>query len=78
MKSWGRWATYTKSLQIVSQQRIKDPDTMANLVRANTYISGYVIMHDSVGIIIGYAERKHFILVCVHSLHNWQKYIGMQ
>jgi len=40
-----------KSIQIVSQQGIKGPDTTANLVRANTYISGYV-MHNSVGIVI--------------------------
>jgi len=36
---------------IVSQQGIKRPDTMANLVWANTNISGYV-MHNSVGIAI--------------------------
>ena len=31
-----------KSIQIVSQQGIKSPDTMAILVWVNTYISGYV------------------------------------
>jgi len=36
---------------MVYQQGIKGPDTMANLVRANTYISGYV-MHNSIGIVI--------------------------
>jgi len=48
-----RWrcASHKKSIQIVSKQGIKGPDTMGNLVWANTYISEFV-MHDSVGIII--------------------------
>jgi len=25
-----------------------------------------------------YAARKRFILACVHLLHNWQAYTGMQ
>jgi len=40
-----------KTIQIVSQQGIKGPNTMVNLVWANTYISGYV-MHGSVDIIV--------------------------
>jgi len=40
-----------KSIQIVSQQGIKRPDTMVNLVWTNTYSSGYV-MHNAVGIVI--------------------------
>ena len=54
MKKLDRWrcaalAYYKKSIQIVSQQDIKGPNAMANLVWANTfYIFGY-IMHDSVG-----------------------------
>jgi len=41
----------SKTIQIVSRQGIKGPDTTVNLVLANTYISGYV-MHDSVGITV--------------------------
>ena len=40
-----------KSIQIVCEQGIKGPDTMANLVWANTHISRYV-MHNSIGIAI--------------------------
>jgi len=40
-----------KTIEIVSQQGIKDPYTMVNLVWANAYISGYV-MHDSVFTIV--------------------------
>jgi len=36
-------------MQIVSQQGIKCPDTMVDLVWANTYISRYA-MYNSVGI----------------------------
>jgi len=39
---------YKKSIQIVFQQGIKAPDTVANLVWATTNISGYV-MHNSIG-----------------------------
>jgi len=55
-----RWrcAAHTKSIQIVSQEGIKGPDTMANLVWANTYVSGYV-MNDSVDIIIGSTYALH-------------------
>ena len=46
-----RCASYKKSIQVVSLHGIKGPDTMANLVWANTHISGYV-MHNSIGIVI--------------------------
>jgi len=46
-----RCVSYKKSIQVVSQHGIKGPDTMANLVWANTNISGYV-MPNSVGIVI--------------------------
>ena len=46
-----RCASYKKSIQVVSQHGIKGPDAMANLVWANTHISGYV-MHNSIGIVI--------------------------
>jgi len=45
-----RCASYKKLIQVVSQHSIKGPDTMANLVWANTNISGYV-MHNLIGII---------------------------
>ena len=45
-----RCASYKKSIQFVSQHGIKGPDTMACLVWANTYVSGYV-MHNSIGIV---------------------------
>jgi len=38
-------------MQVVAQHGIKGPNTMANLVWANTNISGYVI-HNSIGIVI--------------------------
>jgi len=44
-------ASYKKSIQIVSQQEIKGPDTMDDLGWTNTYISGYV-MHTSVGVVL--------------------------
>jgi len=71
---WRR-VSYTKSIQIVSQHGIKGPDTMANLVWGNTYISGYecIILYA-----LSYAARKRFILVCVYLLHSWQAYISMQ
>jgi len=46
-----RCTSYKKSIQIVSQEGIKGPETMANLVWANTYISEYA-MHNLVGIVI--------------------------
>jgi len=46
-----RCASYIKSMQIVSQQDTKGPDTMADLVWANTNISGYE-MHNSIGMVI--------------------------
>ena len=46
-----RCASYKKSIQVVSLHGIKGPDTMANLVWANTHISGYV-MHNSIGVVI--------------------------
>jgi len=46
-----RCALYKKSIQIVSQQGIKCPDTMVDLLWANAYISGYV-MHNSLGTVI--------------------------
>jgi len=55
---------------MVSQQGIEGPDTMANLMWANIYISGYV-MHNSVDIVMrstnalhtSLCARKRFILV---------------
>jgi len=38
-----------KAIVFVSEQGIKDPDTMVNLVWVNIYISGCA-MHNSVGI----------------------------
>jgi len=40
-----RWKcpSYKKSIQFFSQQGVKNPDTMANLTWANTYISGIVM-----------------------------------
>jgi len=53
-----RCASYKKSIQIVSQQGNKCPDTIVNLVWANTYISRYV-MRDSVGIAIRSMQALH-------------------
>jgi len=41
---------HKKTIQVVSQHGIKDSDTMANLVWANTNIYGYV-MHNSIDIV---------------------------
>jgi len=38
-------------MQVVSQQGIKGPDSMAIMVWANTNISGY-LRHNSIGIVI--------------------------
>jgi len=53
----------------VSQQGIKCPDTMVNLMWANTgYFSGYV-MHNSVGIVMLFMCKHHFCNVrwCIAS-----------
>jgi len=47
-----------KSIQVVSQHGIKGPDTMANLVWANTNISGYV-MNNSISIVICGTQALH-------------------
>ena len=61
-KAWNIWSNQIekldeyahhikKSIQIVSQQDIKGPDTIGNLLWVNIYISGYV-MHNFVGIVV--------------------------
>jgi len=51
LKSWMKTRIVHKIDTNCFSQGIKGADTMANLVRANTYISGYV-MHNLVGIVI--------------------------
>jgi len=56
-----RCTTLQEAINIISSG-IKSRDTMASLVWAKSYISGYV-MHNSVGIIVCSASALH--LVCV-------------
>jgi len=50
---WWRLTSANEAIQIVSEQGIKDPDIIVNLVWlwANTYISGYAT-HNSVGMVV--------------------------
>ena len=55
-----------EAIKISSQGGIQSRDTTANLVRANTYISGYA-MHNSVGIIVCSAQALHTSPMCICS-----------
>jgi len=56
-KVYGRFASFDKGIQLASNQGIKCPDKMGNLMWANTSVPGYVIQN-SVSIKVKHSHKN--------------------